>query len=95
MTENSKEIIARLAKVAKIEISEAEARELEDGFSAYREWLKPMLAVDCSGVTPILSAHEAVNILREDLAERVDLTGTQKAAVNFEDGFYLVPPIME
>jgi len=43
----------------------------------------------------VLTSHGVVNVLRSDDARLVEKADLQKAAPDFEDGFYQVPPIIE
>lgn len=87
--------LARAAEVIKIKINEEELVQLHVQFVRYLQWLETLLAVDCREVKPILFSHGAINVLREDKAEKTDLDAIQRASLNFEDSYYVVPPIIE
>ncbi len=89
------EELIRAAKVAKIEVEEAELERLYTRFTAYLQWLEPLLELDCAVGEPLLFGHGAINVLREDRAEQNELRDLGDCAANFEDGFYVVPPIIE
>jgi len=91
----SKEELIKAAEVAKIELEEEELIELHARFTALLKWLEPLLEADCSAGRPLLFNHGALNVLRDDRAEQGDLKDLGSSAPNFEDGYYVVPPIIE
>jgi aspartyl/glutamyl-tRNA(Asn/Gln) amidotransferase C subunit len=90
-----KEELHKAAEVIKIELSSAEMEQLEEEFSSYLKWLEPLLALDCNHCEPLRFGCAVLNVMREDQAEQKQLQEVQSCAANFEDGFYLVPPIIE
>lgn len=95
MLKLDKRELARAAEVIKIGINEEELVQLHDQFIRYLQWLDTLLALDCSDIEPILFSHGAINVLREDKTEKADLEIIQKASSNFEENYYVVPPIIE
>ncbi len=92
------EITGKLDKatqVIKIAVSAEERKQLAEELSCFMNWLEPLLAVDSSGFEQVLTSHGAVNVVRSDHARLVDKTDLQKAAPDFDEGFYQVPPIIE
>lgn len=93
-----KELLEELDKavnVIKIEITSEEKEELAVELSIFLEWLEPLLAIDTGDVDQVLIGHEAVNVLRDDKVQSGELDELQKAASNFDQGFYQVPPVIE
>jgi aspartyl/glutamyl-tRNA(Asn/Gln) amidotransferase C subunit len=87
--------LIRAAEVIKIEMNKEELDQLQGQFTQYLQWLKTLVSVDCSEIEPVLFSHGAINVLREDKAEKADLKNVRTAAANFEEGYYVVPPIIE
>lgn len=87
--------LIRAAEVAKIELDEDKLRELHARLTAYLQWLGPLLEADCAGCDSLKFGHGALNVLREDRAEQNELKDLGGYAVNFDDGYYVVPPIIE
>jgi aspartyl-tRNA(Asn)/glutamyl-tRNA(Gln) amidotransferase subunit C len=55
-----------------------------------------MQAVDTSGVTPMANPLEASQRLRSDaVTETIDIDRFQATAPDTEDGYYLVPRVIE
>ena len=55
-----------------------------------------MQAIDTSGVTPMAHPLDATQRLREDeVTEQVDVATFQAVAPSTEDGYYLVPRVVE
>jgi aspartyl/glutamyl-tRNA(Asn/Gln) amidotransferase C subunit len=93
-----KELLEELDKavnVIKIEITSGEKEELAVELSIFLKWLEPLLAIDTGDVDQVLIGHEAVNVLRDDKVQSGELDELQKAASNFDQGFYQVPPVIE
>ncbi len=87
--------LEKAIRAIKIEVDPGEQDKLGRELESFLQWLEPLLAVDTAAVQPVLLAHGEHNVLREDRAEPAKTGVLQRAAPNFEDGFYKVPPIME
>lgn len=87
--------IENAIRVIKIEIDPEGQKRIHSELSRFLDWLKPLEAVDTAGIEPIRFGHNVVNSLRDDQAASGDLKEVRKAAPNFDDGFYMVPPIIE
>lgn len=94
MKDNQAEL-EKAVRVVKIGIGEAEKNDLLGQLNIFTDWLKPLLAVDTGSIEPLLTGHDAVNVMRKDEAVQADLTATQNTTSNFEDCFYAVPKIIE
>lgn len=90
-----KEALEQAIRVIKIEIDPAGQEQLLGDLSRFLDWLEPLRQTDTGDVDPLLFGHVSANVLREDQAVASELTDLRKAAPNFEDGFYQVPPIIE
>jgi aspartyl-tRNA(Asn)/glutamyl-tRNA(Gln) amidotransferase subunit C len=92
----SLEQIHRLARLARLELSAAEADDMRAQLNAILAMVDQMSAVDTAGVSPMSHPQEAMQRLREDR-----VTGTDQRehflalAPEVEDGLYLVPRVIE
>jgi aspartyl/glutamyl-tRNA(Asn/Gln) amidotransferase C subunit len=93
--EDFTERLDKAIQVIKIAVSAEERGQLAEELSCFMDWLEPLLTVDSSGFEQVLTSHGVVNVLRSDDARLVEKADLQKAAPDFEDGFYQVPPIIE
>jgi aspartyl-tRNA(Asn)/glutamyl-tRNA(Gln) amidotransferase subunit C len=88
--------VHRIAQLARIQISSAEAettlRQLNDIFRL----IEQMQSVDTRGVEPMAHAQDVVLRLREDAATEPDQHALfQSVAPQVQDGLYLVPKVIE
>lgn len=91
----SKERIARLAYLARIELSEGEKTELAAQLNRILDSFKDLDCLDLEGVEPTYHAINVTNILREDeekpcLNQREALSPAKKT----EKGFFVAPKIV-
>jgi aspartyl-tRNA(Asn)/glutamyl-tRNA(Gln) amidotransferase subunit C len=91
---------SRIAHLARLELSPAEAPEMLKQLNDFFSIVEQMSAVDTSGVEPLytpLSAVEAVSLrLREDVVtEGKGRDANQRSAPAVEDGLFLVPKVIE
>lgn len=93
--EDLQKAVEDVAKSLKIGLSSEEKKNLAGGLSNFLDWLAPLLQVDTDEVEPFIYGHRAVNVLREDKPEKREPSRLQGTAVNFAEGFYRVPPVME
>jgi aspartyl-tRNA(Asn)/glutamyl-tRNA(Gln) amidotransferase subunit C len=92
----SLEQIARIADLARLELSSAEAAEMQRQLNDILAMVDAMAAVDTTGVTPMSHPQEVVQRLREDEATETDQRELfQSIAPAVEDGLYLVPQVIE
>jgi aspartyl-tRNA(Asn)/glutamyl-tRNA(Gln) amidotransferase subunit C len=92
----SLEQVQRIAHLARIEISEAEARTTQDHLNGIFALIEQMQAVDTSGVAPMDHAQDLAQRLREDAVTETDRRAAfQAVAPETEAGLYLVPKVIE
>lgn len=88
--------IKRIAKLAHIEINEADARQSLIQLSGIFSLIEQMQAVDTQGVKPMSHSRDMVQRLREDIVTESDQRMRfQSIAPQVEDGHYLVPRVIE
>ena len=90
------EQVQRIATLARIEISAAEAATTQTQLNHIFELIEDMQAVDTRGVEPMAHAQDLALRLREDrVAESDRRTAFQAIAPETEAGLYLVPKVIE
>ena len=92
----SLEQIAKIAELARLELSAAEARAMQQQLNGIFAMVDRMQAVDTEGVEPMSHPQQATQRLREDEASEPDRRAAfQEIAPAVEDGLYLVPRVIE
>ncbi|MAK44790.1 MULTISPECIES: Asp-tRNA(Asn)/Glu-tRNA(Gln) amidotransferase subunit GatC [unclassified Spongiibacter] len=88
--------IAKLARLARIRISEESSEELRQRISDILGMIDTMQAVDTDAVDPMANPHDATQRLRADVVTEVDQRDDfQRIAPATEDGLYLVPKVID
>ena len=92
--------VSRIAHLARLELSAAEAAQMEVQLNDFFRIVEQMGAVDTTGVeplyTPLSALHDVALRLREDaVTETVDREANQRSAPAVEDGLFLVPKVIE
>ena len=92
----SLEEVKRIAHLARIEISEAEAVQTQGQLNDIFGLIEGMQAVDTEGIAPMSHAQDLMLRLREDAVTESDQRPLfQSVAPQVEDGLYLVPKVIE
>ena len=90
------EEVRRIAELARIGISDAEARTIQGELNKIFELIGEMQRVDTEGVAPMTHAGGAGLRLREDKVTESDQRERfQAIAPQVEQGLYLVPKVIE
>jgi aspartyl-tRNA(Asn)/glutamyl-tRNA(Gln) amidotransferase subunit C len=88
--------VRRIAHLARIEITPAEAADVRAKLERIFELIGVMRAVDTTGIVPMSHAQDVVLPLREDRITETDRHVIyQQGAPAVEDGLYLVPKVIE
>jgi aspartyl-tRNA(Asn)/glutamyl-tRNA(Gln) amidotransferase subunit C len=88
--------VKRIAMLARIAVSDAEAAAARDQLNAIFAMIEKMQAVDVSGVAPMAHAQDVMLRLREDAVTETDRhEAFQGIAPQTEGGLYLVPRVIE
>jgi aspartyl-tRNA(Asn)/glutamyl-tRNA(Gln) amidotransferase subunit C len=88
--------ISHLAELARLELSGAEAAAMQQQLNDILAMVDQMSAVDTTGVEPMSHPQEVMQRLREDVVTETDQRELfQSIAPQVEDGFYLVPKVIE
>ena len=92
----SLEEVGRIARLARIEVRDAEAERLRDELNGILGLIDQMRAVDTAGVEPMSHPQPVVQRLREDEVSETDQRDLfQAIAPEVRDGLYLVPRVIE
>jgi aspartyl-tRNA(Asn)/glutamyl-tRNA(Gln) amidotransferase subunit C len=92
----SLEEIHRLARLARLELSAAEADDMRAQINGILAMIDEMRAVDTTGVAPMSHPQEVTQRLREDRVTETDQRELfHSLAPEVEDGLYLVPKVIE
>ena len=92
MTQSDIDIVKKTAKLARLELGEAEAAKFGEQFGRILQAFQQLAKLDVSGVEPMTGATELSDVLRDDRAkpslerERVLANGPK------QDGEYYVVP---
>ncbi len=88
--------IAKLARLARIRISEESSEELRQRISDILGMIDTMQAVDTRSVEPMANPHDARQRLRADIVTETDQREHfQRIAPATENGLYLVPKVID
>ena len=88
--------IERLAHLARIEVTGAEADDVRVKLDAIFGLINQLRAVDTAGVVPMAHAQDVPLPLREDRVTETDCRALHpRGAPAVEDGLYLVPKVIE
>lgn len=92
----SDEEVKKIAALARLEVSDDEARGLAPVLGAILDYVKQLDAVDTTGVEAMSHVHGVNNVFREDeIVELVEPGGILAQAPELKDNFYRVPLIIE
>ena len=88
--------VQRIARLARIKVTDAEAKGLEKELSGILEWVNQLDEVDTKGIEPM------TRVVAQDMKQRVDVVTdgeiasvvTANAPLS-EDGFFVVPKVVE
>ena len=101
----SREEVLRIARLARIELDEAEIERLKDDLGSILEYVEKLDELDLDGVEPqthatqthaTLSKDGPASALREDKVEQtIDRDAALSNAPDTEDGHFRVPKVVE
>lgn len=92
----SSDDVKRIARLARIEISDLEAGVSQTRLNAIFDLIATMQAVDTAGIAPMAHAQDVSQRLRDDVVTETDRhIAFQAIAPAVEDALYLVPKVIE
>jgi aspartyl-tRNA(Asn)/glutamyl-tRNA(Gln) amidotransferase subunit C len=90
------ETVRRVARLARLEEPDARLPVLAQELEAIMQWIEQLNEVDVEGVEPMSSAVDAVLPMRQDVVtDGGDPSKVLKNAPRSEDGFFVVPKVVE
>ena len=88
--------VAHVARLSRLELSDDERERFRAQLGSILEHVQSLLALDLSGEPPTAHATGATNVLRDDSARpSLSLDEALANAPAVEDGFIVVPPVIE
>lgn len=88
--------VSRIARLARIDISSAEAGRTRDQLNGILAFVAQLQAVNTDGIEPMAHAVDVVQRLRPDTVTEPDRRDAfQAIAPETEAGLYLVPKVIE
>lgn len=88
--------VRRIARLARIKISDAEARSLEAELSGILDWVAQLDEVDTSAVEPMTRVVAQAMKMRDDVVADGEIADLVTAnAPSSEDNFFVVPKVVE
>jgi len=88
--------VKRIARLARIEIDDAQAQATQAQLNTIFDLIATMQAVDTAGIEPMAHAQEVTQRLRPDAVTETDRHAAfQAIAPAVENGLYLVPKVIE
>jgi len=87
--------VRKVAKLARLDLTEAEVAEFSDQLSAILEYVEKMNELDTDSVAPLAHCLPVSNCLRDDIVK--ESLGTEKALANApqcDGAFFKVPKIL-
>ena len=88
--------VRRIARLARIKVTDAEAKALEGELSGILDWVKQLAEVDTTGVEPMTAVVSTSLKVREDRVTEGGIADDIVAnAPAREDHFFVVPKVVE
>jgi aspartyl-tRNA(Asn)/glutamyl-tRNA(Gln) amidotransferase subunit C len=94
--EVDEDTVRRIARLARIKVTDAEAKALEGELSGILDWVKQLDEVDTAGVEPMTAVVSTSLKMREDRVTDGGIADDIVAnAPAREDHFFVVPKVVE
>ncbi len=94
--EITKDDVKKIASLSKLEFTDQELEEFTKQLEDIMNMSHQLSKINTDGVKPTINVTDAVNIMREDVAEKgVDRSELMKNVPEHEDGFIKVPAIID
>lgn len=96
MQEVDEKQVRHIARLARLKITDAEARSLEGELNALLKWVEQLNEVDTKGVEPMTRVVDMTMKMRKDVVTDGEIPDAvvQNAPVS-EDNFFVVPKVVE
>ena len=91
----TREEVEHVAKLARLEITDAEKEAFSQQLSAILTYVEQLRAVDTTGVEPTATVVEQTNVFREDRVQpSLPVEKALRNAPESHDGYFVVPRII-
>ncbi len=91
-----KELISRLEKLARLQLSETEREKLRTDLERILHMVDKLRELDTAGVEPLVYMNEHGNVWREDVVgEHLPVEQALQNAPNQDGKFFRVPKVIE
>ena len=88
--------VRRIARLARIKVSDAEAKGLEKELSGILDWVKQLDEVDTASIEPMTRVAALGLKMRDDVVTDGDIAdGVTANAPLVEDHYFVVPKVVE
>jgi len=88
--------VDHLAKLSNLSLDQKQLKKSQNDLSKIISLINEMMIIDTSNVHPMAYPHDNHQRLREDVVtEIIDREEMQKSAPKQEQGYYLVPKVIE
>lgn len=97
MAKISKDLVAHIAKLAKIPVTEKEKEDLADGFNKTLDVVDELFKVDVKNIEPTHQVTGLENVLREDEVDEKKIFTQDQALCNTKNkhnGYFVVDQIL-
>ncbi|MCU0358150.1 MAG: Asp-tRNA(Asn)/Glu-tRNA(Gln) amidotransferase subunit GatC [Cyclobacteriaceae bacterium] len=92
----TRELLDKIAHLARLEINEAEAEKLMQDMSEIITWVEKLNEVDTTGVEPLTTMSHELNSMREDVPQpHLPHEDALRNAPQRNDAFFKVPKVVE
>ncbi len=92
----TKEQVERVARLARLELSDEMAEKMADQLSRVLEYIAKLNELDTADVEPISHPGALTNVFREDVrTDSLDREASLKNAPDKSEGFFRVPRVIE
>ena len=88
--------LSHISTLSLLSLDEVSYKKIEKDLSEILSLVDEMNAINTQNIEPMTHPHDGFQRLRKDLvSEEVDLQETQKSAPKTDQGYYLVPKVIE
>lgn len=94
----SKDLVDKIARLAKIPVDEKEKQNLSDGFNTVLDTIDKLFKIDVTGVEPTHQVTGLENVFRDDKVEEKKMLNQEQALSNAKrkhNGYFVVDQILE
>ena len=91
-----KQVVLNVAELSQLQVDDADLESYAEGMTQVLDLVEQMQALDTDGVAPMSNPLDAQQQLRADQVTEIDQRELfQTLAPDTENGFYLVPRVVE